>query len=36
MGTSMSYNVIFVPLVIHCYFYDQMNKTEVIMNNVLY
>lgn len=32
----MRYNTIFVPLVIHCYFYDQMNKKEVIMNNVLY
>ena len=26
-GTSMSYDAMFVPLVIHCYFYDQMNKT---------
>lgn len=26
-GIIMSYDDIFVPLVIHCYFYDQMNKT---------
>lgn len=32
----MSCNVVFVPLVIQCYFYDQMNKREVIMNSVLY